>query len=164
MMQHILYLLGQLQLGRDDNISGSLDIEECESGGEDWCDDCDFASDSEDTDTDEDFDEGTDEDIDSEEDEELDKDQQTSYSRSDFSLPTGYWLRLPEVLFQLSMMFWTHEDPAGNMSSSVIVYYTAVIGIQRRSLAFNSVHNSTSELAALIWVGRLLFLEYVLPV
>lgn len=61
-------------------------------------------------------------------------------------------------------MFWTHQDPAGNMSSSVIVYYTAVMGIQRCSLAYNSAYNSTSGLVALIWVGRLLFLEYALPV
>ncbi|KAH7244000.1 hypothetical protein B0J15DRAFT_369786, partial [Fusarium solani] len=81
-----------------------------------------------------------------------------------FCLPSGYWLRLSEALFQLSMMFWTHQDPAGNMSSSAIVYYTAVMGIQWCSLVYNSAHNSTSGLAALIWVGRLLFLEYALPV
>ncbi|KAH6977710.1 hypothetical protein EDB80DRAFT_549378, partial [Ilyonectria destructans] len=69
-----------------------------------------------------------------------------------------------EALFQLSMMFWTTRDPAGNMPSSVLIYYTAVMGIQRHSLNYNSTHNSTSGPSALIWVGRLLFLEYALPV
>ncbi|KAH6975566.1 telomere-associated recQ-like helicase [Ilyonectria destructans] len=94
----------------------------------------------------------------------METNHQTRHDEPEFCLPSGYWLRLSEALFQLSMMFWTHQDPAGNMSSSVLIYYTAVMGIQRRSLAYNSAHNSTSGLAALIWVGRLLFLEYALPV
>ncbi|KAH7111678.1 hypothetical protein B0J13DRAFT_659885, partial [Dactylonectria estremocensis] len=73
-------------------------------------------------------------------------------------------LHLSEAIFQLSMMFWTHRDPAGDMSSSVLIHYTAVMGIQRDSLAYYSAYNSTPKLAALMWVGRLLFLEYALPV
>lgn len=61
------------------------------------------------------------------------------------------------------MMFWTHQDPAGDISSSVIIYYTAVMGIQRRSMSYYPAHNSTSGLAALMWIGRALFLEYALP-
>ncbi|KAH7141571.1 hypothetical protein B0J13DRAFT_445766, partial [Dactylonectria estremocensis] len=76
----------------------------------------------------------------------------------------GVWLHLSEAIFQLSMMFWIHRDPAGDMSSSVLIYYTAVMGIQRGSLAYYSAYNSTPKLAALMWFGRLLFLEYALPV
>ena len=36
--------------------------------------------------------------------------------------------------------------------------------IQQKSLTFHLVHNSTSELAGSIWIGRLLLLEYALPV
>ncbi|KAH6974033.1 hypothetical protein EDB80DRAFT_831381 [Ilyonectria destructans] len=50
------------------------------------------------------------------------------------------------------------------MSSSVLIDYTAVMGIQRQYVAYHSAHNSTPGLAALIWVGRLLFLEYAPPV
>ncbi|PNP52709.1 hypothetical protein FNYG_15809 [Fusarium nygamai] len=87
----------------------------------------------------------------------------SSQSQSEFLLPSTPWLELSEALFQLSMMFWTHQDPAGDMSSSVIIYYTAVMGIQRRSMSYHPAHNSTGGLAALMWVGRVLFLEYALP-
>jgi hypothetical protein len=153
MMQHILYLVGQLQLGEDGNVSDSSDSEGDESYGQDWHDDCEIPSD-----TDQDFDTSTDED------EEVGRDQTSDSEGSDFSLPNGNWLRLSEALFQLSMMFWTYQDPAGNMSSSTIIHFTAVMGIRQQSLAFHSAHNSTSELAGLIWIGRLLFLEYALPV
>ncbi|KAH7194982.1 hypothetical protein DER44DRAFT_815616 [Fusarium oxysporum] len=143
--------------------SGS-DSEDDEPRGEDRDDDCEIPSDLENTDTDEYFDESIDENVDSEEDEEAENDHMSDCEGAGLCLPTGYWLRLSEALFQLSMMFWTHQDPAGNMSSSAIIHYTAVMGIQRRTLAFNPAHNSTSELAGLIWIGWLLFLEYALPV
>ncbi|KAJ9413224.1 hypothetical protein FOXG_15161 [Fusarium oxysporum f. sp. lycopersici 4287] len=87
----------------------------------------------------------------------------SSQYQSEFLLPSRPWLELSEALFQLSMMFWTHQDPAGDMSSSVIIYYTAVMGIQRQSMSYYPAHNSTGGLAALMWVGRALFLEYALP-
>jgi hypothetical protein len=158
MMQHILYLVGQLQLGEDGNVSDSSDSEGDESYGQDWHDDCEIPSDLESSDTDQDFDTSIDED------EEIGKDQTSDSEGSDFSLPNGNWLRLSEALFQLSMMFWTYQDPAGNMSSSTIIHFTAVMGMRQQSLAFHPAHNSTSELAGLIWIGRLLFLEYALPV
>ncbi|KAH6874572.1 hypothetical protein B0T10DRAFT_521747 [Thelonectria olida] len=75
-------------------------------------------------------------------------------NESDFALPSGSWLQLSDAIFQLSMMFWTYQGPAGNMSSSVLIHYTAVMGISRCSLAYHPAHNSTPKLAALIWVGR----------
>ncbi|KAG7423241.1 hypothetical protein Forpi1262_v015516 [Fusarium oxysporum f. sp. raphani] len=110
MMQHILYLVGQLQLGEDGNVSDSSDSEGDESYGQDWHDDCEIPSDLENSDTDQDFDTSTDED------EEVGRDQTSDSEGSDFSLPNGNWPRLSEALFQLSMMFWTYQDPAGNMS------------------------------------------------
>ncbi|KAM5528478.1 hypothetical protein FOXYSP1_18959 [Fusarium oxysporum f. sp. phaseoli] len=120
MMQHILYLVEQLQLGGDDHISDSSDSEDDEPHGEDRHDDCEIPSDSENTDTDEYFDESIDEDVDSEEDEEVEKDHMSDCKGTDFCLPTGYWLRLSEALFQLSMMFWTHQDPAGNIYATLV--------------------------------------------
>lgn len=117
-------------MGGDDHVSDSSDSEDDEPYAEDWYDDCKFPSDSENTDIDEYSDKSIDEDINSEEDEEAGKDQTSDCEGTDFCLPTGYWLQLSEALFQLSIMFWTHQDPAGNMSSSAIIYYTAVRGIQ----------------------------------
>lgn len=50
------------------------------------------------------------------------------------------------------------------MSASIIIQYAAVLGIQGSSLAFHPAHSSSPRLAALIWIGRLLFLEYAVPV
>ncbi|KAL7755555.1 hypothetical protein ACKLNR_014653 [Fusarium oxysporum f. sp. zingiberi] len=86
-----------------------------------------------------------------------------SQYQSEFLFPSRPWLELSEALFQLSMMFWTHQDPAGDMWSSVVIYYTAVMGIQRRSMSYYPAHSSTSGLAALMWIGRALFLECALP-
>ncbi|RYC77442.1 hypothetical protein BFJ63_vAg19684, partial [Fusarium oxysporum f. sp. narcissi] len=104
----------------------------------------------------------SDEETDFEEDASIGIDDSSQY-QSEFLLPSRPWLELSEALFQLSMMFWTHQDPAGDMSSSAIIYYTAVMGIQRRSMSYYPAHNSTGGLAALMWVGRALLLEYALP-
>ncbi|SCO75791.1 uncharacterized protein FRV6_00003 [Fusarium oxysporum] len=93
---------------RDDHISDSSDSDDDRPRGEDWHDDCEIPSDPENPDTDEDFDESIDEDVDSEEDEEAENDYISDCKGADFFLPTGYWLRLSEALFQLSMMFWTY--------------------------------------------------------
>ncbi|OAQ57815.2 DEAD/DEAH box helicase domain-containing protein [Pochonia chlamydosporia 170] len=80
-----------------------------------------------------------------------------------FHLPTGTRLKLCEALFQLSMMFWIYQCPAGTMSSSTLIHFTAGMGVHRSSLAFRDAYNSTPMLAAVIWIGRLMFLEYSLP-
>lgn len=88
--------------------------------------------------------------------------QQSSHRRS-ISLPHGTRLELAEALFQLSMMFWTHQCQTGVLDSSALVHFTAVMGIHRTSLAYRIAYNYTPSLAALMWVGRLFFLEYALP-
>ncbi|SCO92404.1 uncharacterized protein FRV6_16532 [Fusarium oxysporum] len=81
-----------------------------------------------------------------------------------FSLPSGLWLHLYEAIFQLSMMFWTYQELTGDMSASAIIHFTAALGIHGSSFAFHSAHASSSRLAALVLIGRLLFLEYAVPV
>ena len=155
MMQYILTLVAQLLLE-----GGGCDLDRL--GQEDLApiDDCN----QEYREADDDDDSETDEDADYEEEEHVEEENYPMGDESDFVPPSGSWLQLSEALFQLSMMFWTHRDPAGNMASSALIYYTAVMGIQRESLAYHSANNSTPGLAALIWVGRVLFLEYALPV
>ncbi|PWI64550.1 hypothetical protein PCL_09563 [Purpureocillium lilacinum] len=89
--------------------------------------------------------------------------EQHSSHRHSVSLPHGTRLELAEALFQLSMMFWTHQCQTGVLDSSTLVHFTAVMGIHRTSLAYRSAYNYTPSLAALMWVGRLFFLEYALP-
>lgn len=84
-------------------------------------------------------------------------------SHGNFQLPRGFRLELSEALLQLSMMFWTYQSQDGTMASSTIVHFAAVLGIHPSSLAYRSAYDYTPDLAALVWVGRLLFLEYSLP-
>ncbi|EXA31287.1 hypothetical protein FOVG_17411 [Fusarium oxysporum f. sp. pisi HDV247] len=143
MMYYIVSLVTQLH--------GSEQAYSCVRTAED--DESSYAS-SDESDEDSDFEEGT----------HLGVDNNSMRNESEFVLPSRPWLELSEALFQLSMMFWTYRDTAGDMSSSAIIYYTAVMGIQRRSMSYHSAHNSTPGLAALMWIGRSLFLEYALPV
>jgi hypothetical protein len=76
----------------------------------------------------------------------------------------GKDLRLPEALFQLTMAFWTFLERSGNMKVSALVNFAAIRGIHRQSLAYKSAYNYTPDLSKLIWIGRLLFLEYALPI
>ena len=99
---------------------------------------------------------------DGEEDEE-DNGSQDVPSSAAYQPLTGWRLRLSEALFQLSMMFWTHQSSSGTMESSTIVYFTAVLGVHRSSPAYRDAYHATPMLAALVWVGRLFFLEYSLP-
>ncbi|KNB15613.1 hypothetical protein FOXG_21404 [Fusarium oxysporum f. sp. lycopersici 4287] len=118
MMQHVLYLVSQLQLGEDGHISDSSDSEDGEPRGQDWRHNGETLSDPEISDIDQDnSDTSTDEDAGLGEDEEVHEDRTLGYEGSDFSLPNGYWLRLSEALFQLSMMFWTHQDPYSRIIS-----------------------------------------------
>lgn len=87
----------------------------------------------------------------------------SSIEQFKFCLPQGVRLELSEALFQLSMMFWTYQSRDGVMDSSTIVHFTAALGVHRSSLAYRDAYNFTPDLAALIWIGRLLFLEYSLP-
>ncbi|KAH8593097.1 hypothetical protein B0O99DRAFT_715429, partial [Bisporella sp. PMI_857] len=76
------------------------------------------------------------EDGDSKDQESKDKDSQDkdlqdqdSQELSNFILPTGLNLALSEALFQLSVMIWTYRDLAGDMISSVLIHFVAVLGI-----------------------------------
>ncbi|PNP60709.1 hypothetical protein FNYG_14562 [Fusarium nygamai] len=168
MMRHILYLVTRLQR---DSANYYWDLNEGCEGDEDEPSDCEYEDDEED-------DHGIDEECfkkyDRFETETHSNGNNEHYDMNDgedessgdpaFSLPSGLWLHLSETIFQLSMMFWTYQEPTGDMSASTIIHYTAVLGIQGPSLTFHPAHASTSRLAALVWIDRLLFLEYAVPV
>ena len=70
---------------------------------------------------------------------------------------------LVENLFQLMMMFWTDTCTDGSFRHKAIVHFSGVLGIHPYELVYRTAYSYTPYLSALIWVGRLLFLEYSLP-
>ncbi|KAH7118690.1 hypothetical protein B0J13DRAFT_629804 [Dactylonectria estremocensis] len=145
MMHYLLGLALQLAEGGEDGDNESDNDEEEED------------EDNEDTDGDDDDKDGS-----QDEGEEEDDKEDHSSAQSTFRPYRGTRLELSEALFQLSMMFWTYQSQDRVMASSTIIHFTAVMGVHRSSLAYRDAYNSTLDLAALIWVGRLFFLEYTL--
>lgn len=68
-----------------------------------------------------------------------------------------------ENLFQLLVMFWTDLSHNGNMSRSAIMHFSGVLGIYPTELCFRKPYDYTPFISALLWVGRLIILEYALP-
>lgn len=71
---------------------------------------------------------------------------------------------LNENLFRLLAMFWTELSRDGNMNNNAIVHFTGVLGIYPVKLFFWKAYDYTPFLLALLWVGRLIVLEYALLV
>ncbi|KAM6513550.1 hypothetical protein FALCPG4_015947 [Fusarium falciforme] len=158
MMRHILDLVSQLKGEEEEE-------EEEEEAYGDWSDQGE-GSEGEEEDEEEDraeadgYDESDgegdnhDNDGAGEEDDEGGKDEQDcAPGQHTFRISRGTRLKLSEALFQLSMMFWTHQCQAGLMASSALIHITAVIGIHPRSLAYRSAYSSTPGFAALVWIG-----------
>jgi hypothetical protein len=72
-------------------------------------------------------------------------------------------LRISETVFQLLVMFWTDLSTDGVLESKAIVHFSGVLGIHPYELAYRTAYDYTPYLSALLWVGRLLILEYALP-
>lgn len=68
-----------------------------------------------------------------------------------------------EALFQLLAMFWTDVSTDGPVEGKAIVHFSGVLGIHPYELAFRTAYDYTPYLSALIWIGRLVILEYALP-
>jgi hypothetical protein len=68
-----------------------------------------------------------------------------------------------EALFQLLAMFWTDVSTNGPVEGKAIVHFSGVLGIHPHELAFRTAYDYTPYLSALIWIGRLVILEYALP-
>lgn len=60
-------------------------------------------------------------------------------------------------------MFWTDLSTDGVMEGKAIIYFSSVLGIHPYELAFRTAYDYTPYLSALIWIGRLVMLEYALP-
>ncbi|KAG7408489.1 hypothetical protein Forpe1208_v012076 [Fusarium oxysporum f. sp. rapae] len=68
-----------------------------------------------------------------------------------------------ERLFGLIMAFSTEEVVDGRPASTLLVYFSGILGFTTDSTGFLPARSYTSNLAALIYTQRLLFLEYALP-
>jgi hypothetical protein len=71
--------------------------------------------------------------------------------------------RMAEKLMQLSIAFITEEFPSGDNIHSPLVHFADVMGISNRTGQFNEPYNYTSHVAGLMWMCRLLIMEYALP-
>jgi hypothetical protein len=153
MMDYILALLEEVEdiEAEDEDLEEEKEYDDDEENEDDYYDDNNGEE------------EEQDEEKEAEDDTKDEQEEDAEREQSGFTLPSRAMLNLSEALFQLSMMFWTHQGPAGDMTSSILVHFTAVLGIHRHSLAYRSAYNLTSGFAYLMWIGRLLFLEYALP-
>jgi hypothetical protein len=68
-----------------------------------------------------------------------------------------------ELLFGLIMEFSTEEDVDGRPASTLLVYFSGILGFSADLNGFLPARSYTSNIAALIYIQRLLFLEYALP-
>jgi hypothetical protein len=164
MMDYILELLEEVEdiEAKDEDLEEEKEYdeeeEEEEDDRDDYYDDNDDNDDNDNNDEDEEQDE-----VEEDTKDEQEEDKEEEREQSGFTLLSRPMLKLSEALFQLSMMFWTHQNLVRDMTSSILVHFTAVLTIYRHSLAYRSAYNSTSGFAHLMWIGRLLFLEYALP-
>jgi hypothetical protein len=72
-------------------------------------------------------------------------------------------LEVLEMLFQLCVLFITEEFNDGQPQSSAVVYFSGVLGLSSDGGYFLPAQQYTPCLSALIYIQRLLFLEYALP-
>jgi hypothetical protein len=71
--------------------------------------------------------------------------------------------RISENLFRLCISFLTQRFQLGEAPHSPLLHFSGVLGIDRANKRFRRPSNYTPILAGLIWVGRLLLLEYAIP-
>ncbi|KAJ9655925.1 hypothetical protein H2201_008698 [Coniosporium apollinis] len=71
--------------------------------------------------------------------------------------------RISELVLRLSISFATEGFVDGQPQSSLLVYFSGVLGLSDDGRTFRRVRDYTSILSGLIYQHRLLFLEYALP-
>ena len=73
------------------------------------------------------------------------------------------WLQ--EKLFELCIRFLTSNiiSKKDDVFASLLVHFTALLGIDSSTGAFRDPYSYTSYLAGITWIGRILLLEYALP-
>ena len=77
--------------------------------------------------------------------------------------PGSYTPQLLEMLFRLCMSLSMQEFRDGQAQSTILVYFSGILGMSSDGEYFLPARIFTSNLSALIYIQRLLFLEHVLP-
>jgi hypothetical protein len=70
---------------------------------------------------------------------------------------------ISETVFQLLVMFWTDLSANSVLEGKAIIHFSGVLGIYPYKLAYRTAYDYTPNLSALLWIGRLVVLEYALP-
>jgi hypothetical protein len=70
---------------------------------------------------------------------------------------------LLQLVFELCIAFMTEEFKDGQPSTSTLVYYSGILALQGNGESFRTAKLYTPILSRLIYIQRLLFLEYALP-
>jgi hypothetical protein len=68
-----------------------------------------------------------------------------------------------ELLFELSLSLTTESFVDGQPGSALLVYFSGILGFSSDCRRFQLAREYCPNLSGLIWVQRLLFLEYALP-
>ncbi|KAL7903745.1 hypothetical protein GGI35DRAFT_492304 [Trichoderma velutinum] len=68
-----------------------------------------------------------------------------------------------ELLLQLSLTLMTERFADGQPSSTLLVYFSGILGFTACGKGFKPAKQYTTSLSGLIFIQRLLFLEYALP-
>ncbi|KAH7190970.1 hypothetical protein BKA60DRAFT_663576, partial [Fusarium oxysporum] len=150
----------------DRDVESTDGEEGCEDEDEDDSDDESSVVGAEDSETD-DMDDEDDEDDESEEEDHgrnEDQSRKNKAMRSSGGEEVPPWAEeVLELLFGLIMAFCTEEVMDGRPDSTLLVYFSGVLGFSADLTGFLPARSYTSNLAALIYIQRLLFLEYALP-
>lgn len=68
-----------------------------------------------------------------------------------------------DVVLRFLNFLATEENIDGTPASTLLVYFSSVLGISNDNMTFEQPSNYTPELSGLIHCGRLIFLESLLP-
>jgi hypothetical protein len=68
-----------------------------------------------------------------------------------------------ETIFRLLVLFWTDTLIDGDQGAKAVIHFSGVLGIHLYKLTLRTAYDYTPYLSALIWVVRLVTLEYALP-
>ncbi|KAH7183899.1 hypothetical protein BKA60DRAFT_602928 [Fusarium oxysporum] len=146
----------------DRDVESTDGEEDCEDEDKDDSDNESSVVGADDSETD-DMDDADDEDDKSEEE---DHDQSEDQSRKNKAIRSSGGEEVPpwaeevlELLFGLIMAFCTEEVIGGRPDSTLLVYFSGILGFSADLTGFLPARSYTSNLAALIYIQRLLFLE-----
>ena len=71
--------------------------------------------------------------------------------------------RLLKTIFRLLVLFWTDTSIDGDPGAKAVIHFSGVLVIHPYKLTLRTAYDYTPYLSAMIWVERLVILEYAPP-